>query len=63
MPKFVLSVIDIDGAQQFLTGFLTVHKLALWDGASIQYTISANLNIKEKIYTVYCWNRWQRERL
>lgn len=44
VAKFVLRVIDIDGSQQFLTGFLAIHELALWNRTSIQNSVSVHLN-------------------
>lgn len=41
VSKFVLCVVDVDGSQELLAGFLTVNELALGDGTGIQYSVSA----------------------
>ena len=41
MPKFVLSVVNIDGRQQLLTSLLAVDELSLRDCAGIQHSVSA----------------------
>lgn len=44
VSKFVLCVVNIDGSQQFFTGFLAVHKLALWNSTGIQHSVPIQLN-------------------
>ena len=45
VPKLVLSLVHINGAQQLLGSFLVVNELSLRDDTGIQYFVSTNEKI------------------
>lgn len=54
VAEFVLCVVDVDGSQELLAGFLAVNELALGDGTGIQYSVSAVVNTE---MITGCWQR------
>lgn len=40
MSKLVLSVIHVDGTQQFLCSFFVIHKLSLWNSTGVKNPVS-----------------------
>lgn len=54
VSKFVLCVVNVNGSQELLAGFLTVDELALGDGTGIQYSVSAIIDTE---MITGCWQR------